>query len=253
MKSFIKHIFFLLKNELKRTYSGSIIGTAWFIINPILYASIYYLLFEKIIQVKFSFKVTHVSYFQYLIIGLILWNSFTSGVLRGSTSIIENAYILKKVFIKPEYFPIVYTLMYALQGFLLILILVILLKAFYLTLLIILPIAFMSFYFFILGISFILAALTVYIRDIPQLLNNIMNFIFYTVPIIYPYEYIPKNLEPFISLNPIFYIFKPFYDILFYKNLEINTLILSLIISFSVFLFGFILFQKLKEGFYDVL
>jgi len=249
----LKQLFFLLRNEIKKMYSGSIFGITWFIINPILYTFIYFILFEKIIQVKFVFKASNVSYFEYLIIGLILWNSFVNGVLRGSTSIVENAHILKKIFIPPEYFTIVYTLISFLQNFFLLCILLIILKVFKPIFLLIFVFISLSFYIFILGLSFILSSLTVYIRDIPQILNSIMNFLFYSIPIIYPYEHIPAFFKEIIFLNPLVYIFKPFHDVLFYKSIDIDTMLTNFIISISVFISGIFIFRKLKNGFYDVL
>ena len=251
--SALKHILFLLKNEIKRTYSGSLLGIIWFILNPILYSLVYYFLFEKIIQIRFNFKIPHVSYFEYLIIGLILWNSFVSSTLRSAVAIVENAYILKKVFIRSEYFPIVYTLMYSLQGLIFLSILIIFFKVFSLKLIFSYILAYFNFFLFISGLAFILSALTVYIRDIPQILNNFMNFVFYTIPIIYPYESIPPNLKSIVFFNPLVYVFKPFHDILFYKELDINVLGIGFIISSLTFFFGFLVFQKLKHGFYDVL
>lgn len=249
----IKHILFLLKNEIKRTYGGSLLGVAWLILNPVLYALVYYFLFEKIIKIKFNFKIPNASYFHYLIIGLILWSSFVMGILRGSNSIVENSYILKKVLIKPEYFPIVYTLMYSLQAFVFLSFLIILLKVYDVKLLLALPVTFINFYLFLLGVSFILSALTVYIRDIPQLLNNVLNFVFYTIPIIYPYDAIPNDLKYLVLYNPLVYIFKPFHDILFYKSLELYTIGIGTVISLLAFSIGWFFFRKLKEGFYDVL
>ena len=249
----LKQIIFLTKNEIKKIYIGSYFGTVWFFLNPIIYSLIYYFLFDKIISIKFNLGKENISYFEYLIVGLILWNSFTMSILRASISILENSYILKKVLFPPEYIVISYSLVYYLQGIIFLSSLIFFFKIFSITLISAYIISSITLFLFILGISFILSALTVYIRDLVHLISNLFNFLFYTVPIIYPYKHVPNSIKAFIKLNPIFHIFKPFYDILLYKSIEMTAIFFNLFISILFFFLGFMIFRKLKEGFYDVL
>jgi len=253
LKTHLKNLSFLVLNEIKKMYSGSVLGILWFFVNPVLYSLVYYFLFDKVLQVKFAFKIGKVSYFNYLIIGLILWNSFASGLLRGTSSLLENAYLLKKVFIPAEYFPIVYSFIPFVQGMFFLSLLIFVFGAFSPELLVGFVIGSLNFYVFLLGLSLFLSSLSVYIRDIPQLLNNFLNFLFYSVPILYPYENVPDFFRKFLELNPLFYIFKPFHDVLFYKELDPQVLMFGSFLAFITCSLGFLVFRRLKEGFYDVL
>jgi len=253
MRGRVKQLFLLLKMEIIKTYSGSMLGIAWFILNPFLYAFIYYLLFEKILQVKFHFRNYDSSYFQYLILGLILWSAFSSALLRGTTAIIENGYMLKKVPFSPINYVIVYTTIPFIQAIIILLFFLPFYKVINPVLILYFSFSFILLYLYTLGLSLFLSSLTVYIRDISQLVSNLLNFVFFTVPIIYPYNQIPKNIKNFISLNPLFYLFKNIYNAVFYKTFELDTLFLSIIISGLTFLLGISTYRYLKKGFYEVL
>jgi len=254
----LQTIFFLIRNEIKKMYSGSILGSLWFFLNPLLYSFIYFFLFEKVLQIKFQFEVatsnnSNISYFYYLIIGLTLWNSFVNGLLKGTLSLVESAHILKKIKIPHEYFPIVFSSVYALQSFIFLLFLFLLFGEISFPYILLLIFSFLNFFMFLVGLSFLFSALTVYIRDIPQVLSNSLGFIFYSLPIIYPYEKAPIFFKKILHFNPLFYLFQPFYNILFYKEITLQPLVIGFFISSLTLLFGFLIFEKLKIGFTDVL
>src|SRR4029078_3703696 len=73
---------------------------------------------------------------------------------------------------------------------------------FHLTLLYI-PLIFAVQLILVLGVSFILAAINAFFRDVEHLLNVFLTIWMYLTPIIYSPELIPAHLRPWFSLNPM--------------------------------------------------
>ncbi|MEN3039878.1 MAG: ABC transporter permease, partial [Candidatus Kryptonium sp.] len=106
-------------------------------------------------------------------------------------------------------------------------------------------------YMFALGLSILLASLAVYIRDISQVLGPALNFLFYSVPIIYPYSLVPENIKPIIKLNPLFYMVEAIYLQAIEFNLK--AIIFCLLIAVIALSFGVFVYRYMSVGFLDVL
>ncbi|MCS7234344.1 MAG: ABC transporter permease, partial [Synergistetes bacterium] len=106
-------------------------------------------------------------------------------------------------------------------------------------------------YIFALGLSILLASIAVYIRDVSQILGPALNFLFYSVPIIYPYSLVPEDIKPIIKLNPLFYMVEAIYLQTVEFNLE--AIIFCLVIASIALVSGIFVYRYLSVGFLDVL
>jgi ABC-type polysaccharide/polyol phosphate export permease len=87
--------------DIKSRYKQSILGYAWAVANPFIYALIYTILGRYILKqdTKIAFPV-----FSYY--GLLFWNLFASGVSTGTESLVGNLSLITKVYFPREVFPI---------------------------------------------------------------------------------------------------------------------------------------------------
>ena len=94
----------LLKTNIKKDvggkYKNSFLGVIWSFISPLLQIAVYALVFQVILKSDIE------NYTVYLCCGLIPWQYFSSVVLRGAASIIDNGSIIKKVYFPREILPI---------------------------------------------------------------------------------------------------------------------------------------------------
>ena len=104
------------------------------------------------------------------------------------------------------------------------------------------------------GLGFLLSALSVYVRDLPQIINIVLQGLFFLTPIVYPIETVPEKVRFLFYLNPLTYFIMMYQNILIYRTLPSAVNIFAVIVlTMTTLLIGFKVFRKLKEGFADIL
>ena len=106
----------------------------------------------------------------------------------------------------------------------------------------------------VLGFSWALSSLNVFIRDVGQFVGIALNLWFYYTPIFYPTSIIPEKYRILLQINPMYHIVEGYRDSLIsnrYPN--IYHLLYLTLFSFSVFILGGLLYKKLKPAFADAL
>ena len=117
-----------------------------------------------------------------------------------------------------------------------------------------LPIIILMQYILQLGLSFILSAITVYVRDVEYLINVIMMLAFYLSPIVYSADMIPTKYLPLFKLNPMFHIIKYYRDILYYgKFPEMGSVFILFFVCIIILIVGYLIFRKLEKRFAEEL
>ena len=86
-------VYNLVKKDLRGRYKGSVLGFLWTFINPLLQLAVYTMVFSTIMRVNVD------KFYMYLFIALIPWIFFTTSVLSGTISIIQNKDLIKKIYL----------------------------------------------------------------------------------------------------------------------------------------------------------
>jgi len=194
--------------DLRARYVGSFLGIFWSIIHPLTQLLIYYFVFSVILKIKLGPEYETTNFAIWLVAGLLPWMFFADVVTRSPVAVLEQSSLITKTVFPSEILS--FTLLVAAMvnhligvvifiGFLL-------LFGYGLTLkvLLILPI-FLATGIFALGISWMLSALNVFLRDIGQIIAVFVNIWFFLTPIMYPQHLIPENWQGFYNLNPMIY------------------------------------------------
>lgn len=241
-------IYSLVRRELRGRYKGSVLGFLWTYINPLCQVVVYSAVFSVI------FRVNIEKFYLYLIIGMMPWTFFSSSVQGGSTCIRAQSDMVKKIYFPREVIPISYvtsTFVNMLLSFIIVF-LAVLVSGFgfnFFTLLY-LPLIMVIEYLLALGIAFIVSSITVYFRDLEQIIGVIMMAWIYVTPIMYNMEYVPEQYRSLIVLNPLTPIIEVYHQILYYRMVPTtNYLLLAGGVSVSVFLIGFFVFTRLDRNF----
>ena len=241
-------IFSLVRRELRGRYKGSVLGFLWTYINPLCQVVVYSAVFSVIFRVEIE------KFYLYLIIGMMPWTFFSSSVQGGSTCIRAQSDMVKKIYFPREVIPIAYVtsaFVNMLLSFIIVFLAVLISGfGFKLQALIYLPLIMVIEYLFALGIAFIVSSITVYFRDLEQIVGVIMMAWIYITPIMYNMEYIPEQYRPLIVLNPMTPIVEVYHQILYYRMIPTtNYLLLAGGASLAVFVVGFLVFAKLDKNF----
>lgn len=246
------------KREVLLRYRGSVLGLFWSFFNPLLMLAVYTFVFSEVFKARWSGGGDSKTEFALVLFaGLLVFNLFAECINRAPALITSNPNYVKKVLFPLEILPVV-TLLSALYHLSISLIVWLVAYAFlygapHATTLY-LPLVIGPFCLLILGLSWSLASLGVYLRDVTQFISVLTTMLMFLSPIFYPASVLPIEYQKFFYLNPLTPVIEQTRSILF----EGNTPNLSLIgIYWAAAAFaawgGFAWFQKTRRGFADVL
>lgn len=236
-----------VKKEIRGKYKGSILGILWSFINPLLVVLVYAIVFPYIL------RVNEENYLIFLIVGIIPWTFFTNVISQGTTSVLINANIIKKVYFPREILPISIALSGLVNFFIscIIIFLFVIFSGIGITkYVLILPIIAFIQFLISLGIIFFTSAINVYIRDIEYIVNFIINLLFYATPIVYSVDMFPKKFAWIINLNPMTSIINAYRSIFYYGKMpDLMSLFITGMFSIVLVILGYIVFRKMEKGF----
>lgn len=117
-----------------------------------------------------------------------------------------------------------------------------------------LPLVLLPLMLMTMGISWLLASLGVYLRDISQVVGILTMVLMYVSPIFYSVSALPEKYQLFMNLNPLTYIVEQARDVMMWnKGIIWGEWVKQLVFSVLIAWLGFAWFQKTRKGFADVL
>ena len=193
-------------------------------------------------------------YLVFLICGIIPWTWFVNSLMGGTTSITNNANLIKKVYFPREILPIS-TVTSGVVNFAISCIIIVifaLIDGIGLSWhIVFLPIIMLLQYMVSLGIVFITSAINVYIKDVEYMVTFLMNLLFYATPILYSADMFKDSKFSIIfKINPMAYIVESYRNI-FYAHEIPGLKTLGILLAFSIVfvVIGYNVFKYLEKRF----
>jgi len=242
----------LVARELKARYRGSVLGFFWSFINPLLLLLIYTFVFKYVMPAQ---PEGTDPYPLFMFCGLLPWTWFSASLIESSGVLISGGNLIKKVLFPAEILPIVTVTANMVHFCLALPILVFFLIWFRAPLTVFelawFPVVVLVQYVFTLGCALILSALTVHFRDIRDILANLLTLWFFATPIIYSYKAAPDLARRFMNLNPFAHLAISYQEILFFPGPfgHWKWLVALGVASAAFFLFGYFVFDRLRDSF----
>lgn len=176
---------YLVRNEIKVKYKNSVLGFAWSMLNPALTILVYFFVFQIVLKNGIQ------SFVIYLFAGLLAWNLFQTGVLSGTSVIVGNSGIVKKVAFPREILSLATVgaafMFFLFQSTVMIGFMVATLHAPAWGDLWLLVLAMAALLVFTSAVSVFLSCVNVYFRDTQHLMEVIITAWFWAVPVVYSY------------------------------------------------------------------
>lgn len=248
----------MTRREVVGRYRGSVLGLFWSFFNPVLMLTIYTFVFS--VAFKARWGEGGESKFEFALIlfaGLIVYNLFAECINRAPTLILSNVNYVKKVVFPLEILPLV-TLGAALfhgaisLGVLLIFY-VMVASSLHWTVVFV-PLVLLPLLLTTLGISWFLASLGVFLRDVAQTVGLLTMVLMFLSPIFYPISVLPEKYRTFLYMNPLTFIIEQMRNVVLWgKAPSWPGLIVLTAVGVLVALLGAVWFQKTRRGFADVL
>ncbi len=191
------------RRELTTRYLGSITGLAWALLHPLALLAVYHFVFTTVFRAgAFDGK----SFLVFVAVALWPWLAAQEGLQRATVALGNYADLIRKVAFPHEivvYASVAATLALQFAGYLAILVV---LRAVgepvrFEGLLLAVPI-WIVLGIAVTGISLLLSAVQVFVRDVEHVLSPVLMILMYVTPILYPLTLVPEGMRPWVAANP---------------------------------------------------
>jgi ABC-2 type transport system permease protein len=186
--------------QLKTRYRASVLGLFWTLLNPVLTCLVLSTVFSYLN--KWDMRTTSLFFFA----GYMPWLFFVNGTMGATSSIIGNTHYVNRIYVPRLIFPIATTLVNLTDlaaGVVVVLGYMGLVGASFSPALATIPISILVMGVFALGVSFLFAAVNVFLRDFQFLWASVSFLWFFFTPILYHITVLPTRVRPYFEMNPV--------------------------------------------------
>lgn len=242
--------YFFAWRDVKIKYKQTFFGFLWAVLQPLLMMVILTFFFGKALNIPSQ----QLPYPVFVFSGLLIWNTFASGLTNSANSMVNNALIIKKIYFPRLIIP-VSAILVSLFDFLMAFVLFILLILYIqqpvsLNAIWSWPLALIISAIATLGPGSWLAALNVKYRDFRYVIPFIVQVLFFISPVIYPITMLKyPSLQYVLAASPIYAAIElfrlPLTDV--YPDFQMMAISLS---SGFLFMVGGLLYFRRTEDFF---
>lgn len=248
----------LAQREVAGRYRGSLMGLMWSFFNPVLLLTVYTFVFSVVFKTRWAGgNGSKTEFALVLFAGLIFFNLFAECINRAPGLVLGNPNYVKKVVFPLELLPVVSLMSAIFHGLTSALVWLLFYLVFFglppITILL-LPLVLIPLVLYILGISWFLSALSVYIRDVSQMVGLLTTVLMFLSPIFYTISTLPPEYQIFMHFNPLTFVVEQARDLMIFgRPMQWLQFAIQIAASFAIACFGYAWFQKTRKGFADVL
>ena len=237
----------LVVRDIKVRYRKSVLGLLWTVLNPLLMMCVITVVFSTLFRQNIpNFPI-------YYLAGSLIFSFNSEATSNGLYSIIGSASLIKKVYIPKYLFPISKVLSALVNlGFSLVAMFVVMIVTgapFHATLLL-MPLPIFYVFLFTSGLSLLLAAATVYFRDIAHFWGVFVLAWTYFTPIFYPVTILPSFAMKIMQLNPMYHYVTYMRDVVLYGTFPgMKENLICFLIGAVTLLIGLWVFYRKQDRF----
>ena len=237
----------LVERDIKIKYRKSVLGVLWTLLNPLLMMCILAIVFSNL------FKFDIENYPVYILSGQVIYNFYNESTSSAMSAIINNASLLKKVYI-PKYMFVLSRILSSIINMLashcaLLIVMIVMGSEMHWTM-ILFPIPAAILVIFCLGVGLILATITVKFRDIMHLYGVFTTGLMYLTPVIYAMSLLPSWLYKIVMINPITNYLMMYRDVMINGCcFSLSAFLLGLVEAIVALVIGLVLFAKKQDTF----
>jgi ABC-type polysaccharide/polyol phosphate export permease len=244
----------LAEREIRARYKQAILGFGWAVVTPLALMTVFTLVFQRVAR----FDTGEAPYPLVAYLGVLTWTFFSVSVSQGGLSLVQNVNLLNKVYCPREVFPIASVTVAAIDTVvalptlgLLFLVMGFVPRAtsFWVPVLLLVQVA------FTLGVTFVVSAIVVYLRDVRHALPIILQLGLFITPVGYPIDaVVPARFQGlYAALNPLAAVIDGYRRVVLYGVApRSDLLLLAGGTALAVLVLGYMLFKRLEAGIADV-
>jgi ABC-2 type transport system permease protein len=242
----------LVQRDLRVRYSRSLLGYLWTVLDPLLMASVYFVVFTFVFKAN---RVADSPYFLYLLSGLLGWQWFTGSVNDTTKSLIQEARLVRSTNLPREVWVIRCVLAKGVE-YLLSLPVLVGFVVYYMIRgqvqldweLVLFPLGLVLQFVLLVGLGLVLAPITVLATDMQRVVRIVLRFLFYLSPVLYGAHSVPEALRVVLVFNPLNGILSLYRGGLFERSVSWVDVGVSAAMSVVLVVLGFAVFARLERS-----
>jgi lipopolysaccharide transport system permease protein len=247
----------LVRREIAGRYRGSLFGLLWSLFNPLFMLATYTFVFGLAFRARWSEGGGHAEFATMIFCGMIVHSLFAECINKAPQLILGNPNYVRKVVFPLDILPWVTTcaaLFHAAVSLGVLLAFRLLAGDGLAWTALLAPLVLAPFVLLTLGVTWFLAALGVFVRDIAQTTGLAATALLFLSPVFYPAEALPAPWRQFLYLNPLTFIIEQMRAVLLHGRAPAwDGLALYAACGLLAAWLGLAWFQKTRRGFADVL
>lgn len=245
--------------QVQGRYRGSALGWAWSLLTPLLMLAVYTFVFSSVFQARWGDlqQAGSLGFAINLFAGLLAFNFFSETATQAPQLILANTNYVTKVIFPLETLAVVNVAsasFHALTGLGVLMLFELIAVGGVPATLLWLPLVWLPLLLGCLALSWILAALGVFLRDIGQMIGVATSMLMFLSAVFYPLSALPQQWQPVLSLNPLVTIIEQTRRVAVSgQHPDPTYLALGIPTSLMLCELAFRFFQRARRGFADVL
>jgi lipopolysaccharide transport system permease protein len=247
----------LVTREIQSRYRGTVLGFAWLVVYPVLMMCVYSLVFGGVFKSRWSNQGSMGEFVIMLFCGLIVFTVFSEVANRAPGVITGNPNYVKKVVFPLELLPLVslgVAMFNALISFVILCLLILVVNLGIPATAVFAPLVMLPLLLMIAGVSWGLAALGVFFRDLGQMVGIITSMMLFLSPVFFAVSSAPEAAQWLLNFNPMTYPIEEMRHVLILGQFpDWAYLGLYLVAALAVAWAGLWMFQRSRPAFADVL
>ena len=249
-------IFMFVKRDFVTFYKQTILGPLWYIIQPLVNSVVFTVIFGKLAKIP----TDGIPPFLFYMAGTVVWGYFSTCLTQTSNTFVANREIFGKV-----YFPrITVPISIVITGIFQFLIQFLIFIGFLLyywhqganvepsIMVFTLPLILLQMAILGLGMGILVSSLVTKYRDLTFAMTFAVQIWMYLTPVVYPLTQVPENYRNLYVLNPMVSIVESFRGaFLGVSSIETHHILISVLVTLTIFIVGVILFSRIEKTFMD--
>ena len=244
-------IIVLTEKEIKGRYKNSWLGYAWSVLNPLAFATVYYLAFGVFMRVQIT------DYPLFLVAGLFPWQWVSHSMSAAPNIFLANATLLKKVRFARHILVVSAVLSDGLHFLMSIPVILVFLAIYHVAptwfWLIGVPALTGIQLIMVYGMSLLIASLNLFLRDLDRLTILFMAFLFFLTPIAYTSSMIPERYQVYMYLNPFTPLILNWQQLFLTGTLSAGGVLAAGMMAALMAIVGYLIYSKLAPKFAEVI
>jgi lipopolysaccharide transport system permease protein len=249
-RRFAELVAHLARREVASAQQGTVLGAAWPVVRQLGQLGVLVFVFGSVLDLGIE------NFAVFVFTGLIAWNWFSTAVTGGTSSLISSRHLVLQPRLPSVVLPVVPVAVAFLDVLFALPILLLMLAATgELTWQIVLwPGIIVVQLLLTMGLAWLLAGVSVFLRDVPGLVAVVLTLLFYVTPVFYGLRTVPDRFEWILQLNPMTTIVGA-YRAVMVGEAGPSAALMAAVAGFSVLIAvaGLLAFRRLEPRFADVL